>query len=319
MRERLDLHSLPKVRDSWSYLYVEHVRVEQEAQAIAVHDAWGRTPVPCATLSLLMLGPGTSISHAAIQNLAKHGCLVAWTGEEGVRFYASGTGETRSSANLLRQASAWADPHRRLAVAKRMYRQRFREKLPEGLTLQQLRGREGVRVREAYAQASRASGVPWAGRSYSRQQWAAADPVNRALSVANAALYGLVHAAIVALGFSPALGFVHTGKQLSFVYDLADLYKAEVTIPAAFTSVQEGEQDLERRVRLACRDQFRETRLLKRIVQDLEALFEGLPTPDPRLDEDDALPGGLWDPELGVVDGGENHAEEASLIQDEEA
>ncbi len=264
-----DLHILPKVRDSWSFLYVEHATVDQEDLAIAIHDKNGRVPVPCASLSTLVLGPGTKVTHAAIKALADAGCSVVWTGEGGVRFYAQGMGETRASRNLLRQAILWSHPHTRLAVIERMYRARFEEPLEEGLTLQQIRGWEGVRVREAYARLSRETGVLWSGRSYDRGNWADADPVNRALSAANSCLYGVCHAALVAAGYSPALGFVHTGKQLSFVYDVADLYKVDVTVPVAFRAAQEGPGDLERRVRLACREGFTRQKLLERIVPDV--------------------------------------------------
>ncbi|MDQ2787636.1 MAG: type I-E CRISPR-associated endonuclease Cas1, partial [Chloroflexota bacterium] len=103
MSTSMDLHLLPKIRDGWSYLYVEHAKIEQEAKGIAIYDTNGKVPVPCASLALLMLGPGTSVSHAAIRALADNGCLVVWAGEEGVRFYAQGMGETRSAARLLRQ------------------------------------------------------------------------------------------------------------------------------------------------------------------------------------------------------------------------
>jgi CRISP-associated protein Cas1 len=160
-----DLHVLPKVRDSLSYLYVEHCRIDQEDKAIALHDKNGKTPVPCAALVMLMLGPGTSITHAAIRALADNGCLVVWSGEENVRFYAQGLGETRSARNLLRQARLCSNPDRRLQVVLRMYQHRFDEPLGDGKTLRQIRGREGIRVREAYARASRATGVPWGGCS----------------------------------------------------------------------------------------------------------------------------------------------------------
>lgn len=304
-----DLHVLPKVRDSWSYLYVEQAKIDQEDKAIAVHDANGKLPVPCAALTTLMLGPGTSITHAAIRALAENGCLVAWTGEESVRFYAQGTGETRSGRSLLHQAWLVSDPARRLQVVTRMYRMRFTEDLPDGLTIQQIRGREGIRVREAYAAASRATGVVWGGRSYRRGRWSDADPVNRALSSANSCLYGVCHAAIVSAGYSPALGFIHTGKQLSFVYDIADLYKTEVTIPLAFQIVAEGETDLEGRVRRACRDVFHARRLLGRIVPDVERVLDIGDGPDVEFDAEEAAPGGLWDPEEGEVEGGVNHAD----------
>jgi len=218
-----NLHILPRVRDSWTYLYAEHCVVEQDDKAIALFDDKGKTPVPCASLSLLMLGPGTKITHAAIRTLAESGCLVAWTGEQAVRFYAQGIGETRSSANLLRQALLHADPVQRLKVVRRMYELRFPDSLDSALTLQQIRGKEGIRVRETYARWSRETGVKWDGRAYKQSDWKRATPINRALSAANSCLYGVVHAAIVAAGYSTALGFIHTGKTLSFVYDVADL------------------------------------------------------------------------------------------------
>lgn len=306
----LDLHLLPKVRDSLSYLYVEHCRIDQEGKAIAVHDAKGKVPVPCAALCVLMLGPGTSISHAAIRALAENGCLVFWTGEEGVRYYAQGLGETRSARNLLRQAAIWADPRLHMDVVLRLYQMRFPEPLDVALSLRQIRGKEGIRVRQAYAEASRAYGVPWTRRAYARDSWQRSDPINRALSAANSCLYGICHAAIVSAGFSPALGFIHTGKMLSFVYDVADLYKTELAIPVAFRAVAEGEQDLEGRVRRACRDAFREGRLLKRIVPDIVHIL-GLDDVEDDAEAayaaDGARPGGLWDPEGEPVPGGVNH------------
>jgi CRISP-associated protein Cas1 len=309
-----DLHILPKVRDSWSYLYVEHCKIDQEDKAIALHDAGGMVPVPCAALTTLVLGPGTSITHAAIRTLAENGCLVVWTGEEGVRYYAQGTGETRSSRHLLRQAQLWGDPALRLEVVKRLYRIRFPETLDPSLTLQQIRGREGIRVREAYARASRETGVEWLGRTYRRDEWRSADPINRALSCANSCLYGVCHAAIVSAGYSPALGFIHTGKMLSFVYDVADLYKADLTVPVAFHAVAQGASGLETRVRRACRDAFRTSRLLQKIVPKIDEVL-AIERPielgvELDFDLDEALPGGLWDPEAGEVGGGVNRADE---------
>jgi CRISPR-associated protein Cas1 len=308
-----DLHILPKVRDSWSHLYIEHAKIEQDEKAVAAYMQEGKVPVPCATLTLLMLGPGTSISHAAIRALAENGCMVAWNGEEGVRFYAQGLGETRSAANLLRQAALATDPVSRLAVVRRMYQMRFREPLGDDLTLQQIRGREGIRVREAYAQASRETGVRWEGRSYQRDNWKNADTVNRALSCANSCLYGIGHAAIVSAGYSPALGFIHTGKVLSFVYDITDLYKTSTTIPVAFRAAAEGDTDLEKRVRHACRDAFHAQNVLQRIIPDIEqALAVGTMVGEAThfdFDTDEALPGELWDPGH-TVRGGVNYSDE---------
>ena len=192
----------------------------------------------------------------------------------------------------------------------RLYRMRFSEELDDSLTLEQIRGNEGVRVRQAYVRASAETGVPWAGRSYKRDQWNYADPVNRALSAASSCLYGICHAAIVSAGYSPALGFIHTGKMLSFVYDVADLYKTEVAIMAVFHMVAEGIENLESRVRHACRDLFRTTRLLQRIVPDIErALGEPDVSADYDFDSDPAVPGSLWDDRKGEVAGGVNRGE----------
>ena len=203
-----------------------------------------------------------------------------------------------------------------------MYQMRFPEPLDPDLTLQQIRGKEGVRVREMYARTSEETGVAWSGRSYQRTEWFYADPVNRALSAANSCLYGICHAAILSAGYSPALGFIHTGKQLSFVYDVADLYKAELTIPAAFAAVAEDGPGLESRVRHKCRDLFHEQRLLARIVGDLQFVLNGDPNTeqadeasDDEFAADEAAPGGLWDPDQGVVAGGVDHSLDQSATE----
>lgn len=288
---------------------MEHCKVDQEDRAIAFHDQGGKTPVPCANLALLMLGPGVSITHAAISVLADHGCLVAWCGEEGVRFYATGMGETRSAVNFLHQARLWAHEGFRMEVVRRLYQMRFAEKFNPALSLQQVRGMEGVRVRDAYAKAAKEAGITWEGRNYQRQEWSKADPANRALSTANSCLYGICHAAIVSAGFSPALGFIHTGKMLSFVYDVADLYKTEITVPVAFqaAAMQTAiKMPLERHVRMTCRDQFVSTRLLERIIPDIQSalMLTKATAPDADFDLDAAAPGFLWDDLEGKVEGG---------------
>lgn len=186
-----------------------------------------------------------------------------------------------------------------------MYEIRFAEPLDPDLTLQQIRGFEGVRVRKAYAEASQEFGVEWKGRRYDRQNWGNSDPINRALSTANALLNGLCHAAIVSGGYSPALGFIHTGKQLSFVYDIADLYKAEITIPVAFWAISLGTHDLYKRVRLGCREAFKSQRLLKRILPDIDRLLDTAnisPDGAPDPDIDPAAPAPWWEPEQAEED-----------------
>jgi len=310
VRPSRNLRLLPKFRDGLSYLYVERAIVEQESQAIAIFDKTGVTLVPMAALGVLFLGPGTRITHAAMRTLGENGCSVVWIGEGFARLYAHGYGATRSARRLYRQAQAWADSRLHLEVVMRLYRFRFREPLPQGLTLQQLLGMEGVRVRDAYAHWSQETGVPWYGRRYDRRNWEEADPVNRALSAASACLYGLCHAAIVAAGFSPALGFIHTGHLLSFVWDIADLYRTDIVIPAAFLTVVDDEFDVEGRVRWRVREWVQEARLLERVVEDLLRLFAklGLPGDDKFERADDEDENRLWDPG-GEVEGGINYGD----------
>jgi CRISPR-associated protein Cas1 len=319
MRGITDLTQLPRTADSWTFLYIEKVRVERVDSAIELRDKNGRVPVPIAALSALLLGPGSVITHAAVSALAESGCSAVWCGEGVARFYAGGLGDTRRAHHIEAQARAWADDGAHLETVKRLYAMRFADGLAEGLSIAQIRGHEGVRVRDAYARISRETGVEWKGRNYKRNSWGSADAVNRALSAANACLYGVCHAAIVATGFSPALGFLHIGKQLSFVYDIADLYKVDLTVPAAFQIVADSPLNVESRVRRQCRDLFYSSRLLERIVPDLQAVVGLAPSkarlvvhrgPEDVGELEDGLgedPGALWAEGNARVSGGQNY------------
>lgn len=275
-----DLQELPKFADNWSFLYFERGTLDQWYQSVAFHYTLANgeekyIQIPIETVALLMLGPGTTITHEAIKRISESRCLLAWTGEQGVRFYSAGYTGTYSSRNLLKQIQVHENPTERRRAVHTLYQKRFPEPIPQDFDIEQIRGREGNRVRRAYREMSMQYGVPWHGRDYDQDNWFSADPINRALSAANACLYGLVHAAVLACGFSPAIGYIHTGKQLSFVYDIADLYKTEITLPIAFAVVRDGHNDVERRVRLACRDRFRQTKLMSRIIPDMMEVVYG--------------------------------------------
>lgn len=288
MKYKHSMRDLPKIRDSLSFLYFEYGHVEQSKLGVEFVNKQGRIPLPVASLGALLLGPGTTITHGAVRTLVEAGCSLVWCGEAGVRCYAQGTGETHKAYRLMRQAELSANADLRIQVIERMYRARFTDPLPPGLRLEQIRGREGIRVREVYAEAARKFGLEWTGRNYNRTSWTDADPLNRALSAANACLHGLVHAALLSSGYSPALGFIHQGKQLSFVYDIADLYKMQLTVPVAFSVVAEKLPNLETQVRKRCRDAFTNLKLLQRIVPDVDRLL--------RLDTEPEAPDG-FDPD----------------------
>jgi CRISPR-associated protein Cas1 len=298
-----NLRTLPKSRDRISFLYFEHCRIEQDDRAIAVFKDKSKFFVPCAAISTLLLGPGTSITHAAIKTLSDNVCEVQWVGEDLMRFYASGRSGANNSKRLIHQVTLWADAIQRLAVVRRMYLFRFEEPLSDDLTLQQIRGHEGVRVRTLYQHWSQKTGVEWQGRDYKQTDWDAADPINKALSIANTCLYSVCQAALHSVGYSAALGFVHTGKPLSFVYDVADLYNAETNVPAAFEAVSETYFDLHTMVRRKCRERFSDYRLMQRLVQDVDRVM-GFG------DADESEPiSFLWDDVLEWVEGGKNWGE----------
>ena len=295
------LHELPRFRDRWSYLYLEMGRLDQDADGLVFHQGERVTLVPIDQLSVVMLGPGSTVTHAAVKALSRNNCLLAWVGQDGVRLYAASTGGTHSARRLIRQAKLVSDEQKRLEVAWRMYRFRFKEAVPPIISLESIRGMEGIRVRRAYAEASQKYGIEWKGRRYDQNDWQKGDPINRALSAANACLYGVCHAGILSAGYSPALGFIHIGKMLSFVYDIADLYKTELSVPIAFKMVAHDPPDLERAIRTDCRKAFHEFKLMERLLPDIA---EVLGVTDDTGESADELEGRIVTLAIGAEDGG---------------
>jgi CRISPR-associated protein Cas1 len=289
-----------------TFLYFEHCRIEQDDQAIAIFQSKNRFSIPCASIATLMLGPGTSITHAAIKTLADNACEVQWVGADDFRFYTSGRGSSSNTERLFHQARLWADSMQQLQIVRRMYQFRFQEDLSPDLTLQQIRGLEGVRVRSLYHRLSQERGVDWQGRNYKQEDWHDANPINKALSIANACLYAVCHSALNAVGYSAGLGFIHTGKPLAFVYDIADLYKAETSIPAAFEAVADTYFDLDEIVRRKCREKFYQARLMQRLIPDVDKLLQYA-----GADETVEPVCFLWDDQLEKVEGGKDWSEKS--------
>ena len=268
------LSQLTRAQDRLTFIYLEHAIVHRDANAITARDARGTVHIPAATLGALLLGPGTTVSQQAMVLLAESGSTAVWVGEHGVRYYAHGRTLTQSSRLLERQAAIVSNQTSRLRVARRMYAMRFPDEDTSGLTMQQLRGREGARVRRIYRAHAARTGVKWERRDYDPTNFDDGTPVNQALSAANTSLYGVVHAVIVALGCAPGLGFVHTGHIRSFVYDIADLYKTEISIPTAFDiAAREDVADIGSETRRAVRDHMKDGRFLETCVRDIKALL----------------------------------------------
>ncbi|WP_129843112.1 type I-E CRISPR-associated endonuclease Cas1e [Streptomyces sp. RFCAC02] len=272
-RTALTPRHLTRTAERLSFVYLERCVVHRDANAITAEDADGVRHIPSATIGTLLLGPGTRVTHQAMSVLGETGAAAVWVGERGVRYYASGRALTRSSALVEAQATAWANQRTRLAVARAMYRLRFPDEDPAGLTRQELLGREGRRVKDCYRAQSARTGVPWHGRHYTPGDFADGDTVNQAITAAAQCMYGIAHAVITSLGCSPALGFIHSGHELSFALDVADLYKTEIGIPVAFDAAAEGPEDIGSRTRRALRDRITELGLLDRCVDDIRNLL----------------------------------------------
>lgn len=302
--KKTELKELPRIGDRVSFIYVEHAKINRQDSAITVTDKRGLVKIPVAMIGALLLGPGTDVSHRAMEIMGDTGTSVLWVGERGVRQYAHGRALAHTTRFLEKQAKYVSNRQLRLAVARKMYQMRFENEDVSKLTLQQLRGREGARVRNCYRQLAKEYQVSWQGRVYEPDDFQAGDPLNQALSAANVALYGIVYSVIVAMGLSPGLGFVHTGHDLSFVYDIADLYKAKTSIPISFALVAdlEEEEDIGRLARLKMRDAFVDGKLMAQIVEDLQYLLD--------IEEDEKMYVDtieLWDDKEGHVDYGINY------------
>lgn len=291
-----ELTELARVEDRITFLYIEHADLNKQDSAVTVTDSKGTVFVPAALISVLMLGPGVNVTHRAMELIGDSAMSVVWVGECGVRQYAHGRALNHSSRFIESQAKLVSNTRSRLSVARKMYEMRFPDENFSNLTMEQLRGKEGARIRKVYRNESKRTGVAWKKRQYRVDDFYSATPINKALTEAHQALYGLCYSVIVALGASPALGFIHTGHDLSFVYDFADLYKAKYSIPIAFDMVAKyGDDDIADRTRRAMRDAFHQGKLIKQMVKDLKDLLR-------IADDYDSIHVvmGLWDDREGL-------------------
>lgn len=305
--KKTELPELPRIDDRVTFIYIEHAIINRQDSAITVTDKRGIVCIPAAMVGVLLLGPGTDISHRAVELIGDTGASMVWVGERGVRHYAHGRALAHSTRFLEKQAKLVSNTRSRLDVARKMYQLRFPDEDVTALTMQQLRGREGARVRSAYRAYSKKYNVTWDHREYNPDNFESGTPVNQALSAANVALYGVVHSVVVAIGLSPGLGFVHTGHDKSFVYDIADLYKVEYTVPLAFelASTTKPEENIGRLARQEMREKCVDGKIMKRIMRDIQYLLDV-----PEEEELFADTINLWDDKEHLVQHGVNYSEE---------
>src|SRR5690554_3676967 len=249
--------------------------------------------IPVGSVVCIMLEPGTRISHAAVKLAATTGTLLIWVGEAGVRVYSVGQPGGARSDKLLYQAKLALDDELRLKVVRKMFEIRFNEAAPQRRSVDQLRGIEGARVRATYKLLAKQYGVEWNGRKYDPKDWARGDVINQCISAATSCLYGVTEAAILAAGYAPAIGYLHTGKPLSFVYDIADLIKFDTVVPVAFKIAAKHPKQPDQEVRLACREVFRTSKTLRTLIPLIEEVLaagEILPPTPPEDSQPPAIP-----------------------------
>ncbi|KXJ59798.1 MAG: type I-E CRISPR-associated endonuclease Cas1 [Alteromonas sp. Nap_26] len=280
------------IKDRNSMIFVGMGRIDVKDGAFVVIDEVNgeRMHIPVGSVVCIMLEPGTRVSHAAVKLAAQVGTLLIWVGEAGVRLYAAGQPGGARSDKLLYQAKLALDENLRLKVVRKMFELRFGEPAPERRSVDQLRGIEGARVRKTYELLAKQYGVEWRGRRYDRKDWEKGDVVNQCISAATSCLYGVTEAAILAAGYAPAIGFIHSGKPLSFVYDMADIIKFESVVPEAFKIASKHPRSPDREVRIACRNIFRETKLLNRLIPLIEEVLNAGEITPPEAPEDSQPP-----------------------------
>jgi CRISPR-associated protein Cas1 len=292
------------IKDRNSMIFIGMGRIDVKDGAFVVVDEVNgeRMHIPVGSVTCLMLEPGTRISHAAIKLASEVGTLITWVGQGGVRFYAAGQPGGARSDKLLYQAKLALDGDLRLKVVRKMFELRFGEEAPQRRSVDQLRGIEGARVRKTYQLLAKQYNIDWKGRRYDPKDWEKGDIVNKCISAATSCLYGITEAAILAAGYAPAIGYLHTGKPLSFVYDIADIIKFDTVVPAAFRIAAKKPQQPDRDVRMACRELFRTNKTLKRLIPLIEEVLAAgdIKPPEAYID---AQPPAIPEPESIGEDG----------------
>ncbi|EGO8033230.1 type I-E CRISPR-associated endonuclease Cas1 [Escherichia coli] len=286
------------LKDRTSMIFLQYGQIDVLDGAFVLIDKTGiRTHIPVGSVACILLEPGTRVSHAAVHLAATVGTLLVWVGEAGVRVYSSGQPGGARADKLLYQAKLALTEDLRLKVVRKMYELRFREPPPARRSVEQLRGIEGARVRQTYALLAKQYGVKWNGRNYDPKDWEKGDVVNRCISAATSCLYGISEAAVLAAGYAPAIGFIHGGKPLSFVYDIADIIKFDTVVPKAFEIAARHPAEPDKEVRLACRDIFRSSKLTGKLIPLIEEVLAAgeIEPPQPAPD---MLPPAIPEPEL---------------------
>lgn len=268
--------SLSQVKDKYPFLYLERGRLEIDDSSVKWIDFEANVvPLPVATLNALLLGPGTTVTHDAIKTATAANCAVCWVGEDSLLFYAAGFLPTADTRNLKQQIELSTNPEKSVEVARRMFARRFPDADLQGKTVKEMMGMEGHRVKALYQAKAEEYQVGWKGRKFTPGKFDLGDITNQVLTASNAALYGILCSAAHSMGYSPHIGFIHSGSPLPFIYDLADLYKEQLCIDLAFSLTRDmaGRYN-KNKVSSAFRERVIDMDLLGRLAEDIPDMLE---------------------------------------------
>jgi len=266
--------TIPLFRDRWTPIYLEHGKIHVEGSGVRWVDKDGnRTVLPVSSIPCILIGPGTSITHEAIRVCSNSNTILVWVGREGFKFYSTGIVNVERNENIEKQAKFFSSSKKKKEICYKMFQYRFNEEIG-GKTIRELRGEEGARVKKVYFNYKMLYGVNWKGRKYDKDDIFACDNINYALNICNYSLYAYCLSCIIVMGFSPSLGFIHSGHSLSFVFDISDLFKDKTSIKSAFYCVGRENKRPAVDTLLSClKETIEEEGIFKKLPNFLETLF----------------------------------------------
>lgn len=257
-----------------SLLYVEKAKIEQSEYGVQIRQGSKVSEIPITTISCLILGPGTNITHRAVSNCAQAGCSICWMGMDQAVFYAYGNPTTNKSKNILKQMHYHESKVLHTEIIHKMYNWRYPNEKIKSMSLEELKGFEGKKMKEIYSEYAQKYNIDWNFRNAKLNEFDELDLPNKYLNSINHTLYAITQAIIQIMGYSPAIGFIHTGHMQAFTFDISDLFKEEITIPLAFKLTKEKGYFDRNKMISEYRQFITDKKVIKRMVNYLEELFD---------------------------------------------
>lgn len=265
---------VPPVSTRWNPIYLEHGRLEVDDSSIKwISSDDGVMRIPVARITTLVMGPGSTVTHAAIAMCARMNTVILWVGDDNLHFYAYGVSVNEKCITTMRHAELYADLECREQIAIKMFKYRFGQEV-EGKSIEQLRGMEGFRVKKMYRELSEEYGVAWIHRNSSDMLShiiGPQDDINKMITISNFYLYSICLSVCLSMGYLPALGFIHVDGKTPFIYDVADLVKDSFVRLCFKVYSREG-----RLIKSVLSDEFKKHVKEKKVIEKLPNLLKDI-------------------------------------------